>query len=184
MSSHAGGNATCDELAVCDICKQEYGWYFADVHDDAKTEIRNDKEATAEEPGYTGDKYCADCGALLELGKEIPATEPGKEHTHDFSGGWKYDSKKHYQECAECGNWSGEGDHNYVNGICTVCKAPMPGYVPPATAEPTTPPTKPENPPAKTGDTAALALWISLLTLSTCGVAVVFLANKRKSGSK
>ncbi len=36
-----------------------------------KTEIRNQKKATCEEAGYTGDKYCSDCGELIEKGKEI-----------------------------------------------------------------------------------------------------------------
>ena len=45
------------------------------------TEIKNAKEATATEKGYTGDKVCKGCGAVLEQGKEIPATgttEPEK----------------------------------------------------------------------------------------------------------
>ena len=37
------------------------------------TELRNKKEATTTESGYTGDVYCADCGALITLGTEIPA---------------------------------------------------------------------------------------------------------------
>lgn len=38
------------------------------------TEIRNQKAATCEETGYTGDTYCADCETKLETGKEIAAT--------------------------------------------------------------------------------------------------------------
>lgn len=36
-----------------------------------KTEIRNQKKATCKAAGYTGDKYCSDCGELIEEGKEI-----------------------------------------------------------------------------------------------------------------
>ena len=45
------------------------------VCDHSSTEIRNAKEATCTEKGYTGDTYCKDCGALLEAGEEIPMTE-------------------------------------------------------------------------------------------------------------
>ena len=37
------------------------------------TEIRNAKEATCTEDGYTGDTYCTDCGALVSSGTVIPA---------------------------------------------------------------------------------------------------------------
>ena len=44
-----------------------------------ETEIRNAKEATCTEDGYTGDRYCKDCGALLERGEVIPAHCASKE---------------------------------------------------------------------------------------------------------
>ena len=44
-----------------------------------ETEIRNAKEATCTEDGYTGDRYCKDCGALLEQGEIIPAHCASKE---------------------------------------------------------------------------------------------------------
>ena len=37
----------------------------------AKTEIKNAKDATCTEEGYTGDKVCKDCGEVLEKGKVI-----------------------------------------------------------------------------------------------------------------
>lgn len=37
-------------------------------------EIRNKKEATETEAGYTGDIYCKDCNTMLEKGSIIPAT--------------------------------------------------------------------------------------------------------------
>lgn len=40
------------------------------------TEIVGAKEASYNEAGYTGDKKCKDCGALLEEGKQIPVVEP------------------------------------------------------------------------------------------------------------
>ena len=44
------------------------------------TEIRNKKEATCREDGYTGDVYCKDCGEKLFNGKTIAKTT---EHTWD-----------------------------------------------------------------------------------------------------
>lgn len=44
------------------------------------TEIRNKKEATCKEDGYTGDIYCKDCGEKLSDGKTIAKTT---EHTWD-----------------------------------------------------------------------------------------------------
>ena len=45
------------------------------------TEIRDAKEATCLEDGYTGDAYCLDCGKLVKKGETIPALG------HDF-GPW------------------------------------------------------------------------------------------------
>ena len=51
------------------------------------TELRNAKEATCTEPGYTGDTYCKDCGEKIGTGTAIPAkghtevTDPAVEPT-------------------------------------------------------------------------------------------------------
>ena len=41
--------------------------------DHTHTEIRNQREATCKEEGYTGDTYCTDCDKLLETGEELAA---------------------------------------------------------------------------------------------------------------
>ena len=46
----------------------------------ANTEVKNAKEATCKEAGYTGDTYCTDCNILLKNGLEIAKTE---EHSWD-----------------------------------------------------------------------------------------------------
>ena len=43
------------------------------------TEIRNKKEATCKEDGYTGDVYCKDCGEKLSDGKILPK----KDHDYE-----------------------------------------------------------------------------------------------------
>ena len=42
-------------------------------YEHAHTEVRNGKEATCTEEGYTGDVYCTDCGQLVARGEVIPA---------------------------------------------------------------------------------------------------------------
>ena len=41
--------------------------------DHIHTEIRNQREATCTQTGYTGDTYCTDCDKLLSTGKELAA---------------------------------------------------------------------------------------------------------------
>ncbi len=82
VCAHVGGTATCVDLAVCEICGQAYGELDPENHT-GETEIRNAKEPTKHCPGYTGDVHCADCGALLEQGQEIPWVNPfQKPHNH------------------------------------------------------------------------------------------------------
>ena len=53
-----------------------------------KTEVRNSREATCVDAGYTGDTYCTDCGELVEEGEDIP------ELGHDYGDDLK---------CTRCG---------------------------------------------------------------------------------
>ena len=52
-------------------------WGTAKPCDHKNTEIRNAKDATCTEPGYTGDTYCKDCGKKIGTGTAILA----KGHT-------------------------------------------------------------------------------------------------------
>ena len=68
----------------------------------AHTEVRNAKESTCKETGYTGDTYCTDCGALLSTGTTIPLA--------DHQGGTATCTKK--AVCTVCGQGYGELDAN------------------------------------------------------------------------
>ncbi len=70
--------------------------------DHVHTEIRNAKEATCKETGYTGDTYCTDCGALLSTGTTIPLA--------DHQGGTATCTKK--AVCTVCGKEYGTLDAN------------------------------------------------------------------------
>ena len=48
-------------------------WQTSDCKHTGGTEIKDAKDATCTENGYTGDTYCKDCEAKLESGKVIPA---------------------------------------------------------------------------------------------------------------
>lgn len=37
--------------------------------------VKNQKEATCQEEGYTGDTYCTDCNQLISEGTLIPKTD-------------------------------------------------------------------------------------------------------------
>lgn len=71
-TQHSGGSATCCAKAICSECNQPYGEFDATKHSGG-TEIKNAKEATVNEKGYTGDTYCKGCGQKIADGKDIPA---------------------------------------------------------------------------------------------------------------
>ena len=57
---------------MCEVCQQPYGELDKNNHTGG-TEIKDAKDATCTENGYTGDTCCKGCGAKLESGKVIPA---------------------------------------------------------------------------------------------------------------
>ena len=85
----------------------------------AHTEVRNAKESTCKETGYTGDTYCTDCGALLSTGTTIPLA--------DHQGGTATCTKK--AVCTVCGQGYGELDannhvHSEIRGaVAATCTA-------------------------------------------------------------
>ena len=70
MENHTGGTATCTKKAVCTVCGNEYGNPDKTNHV-GEIEVKNDKEATCGEAGYTGDTYCKDCGEQIKTGETI-----------------------------------------------------------------------------------------------------------------
>ncbi len=116
IASHIGGTATCTEKAQCSVCGVEYGEYCAH----GKTEIRNAKDATCCEDGYTGDTYCKDCNTKIENGSIIPAIG---NHA-DADGKWETDGTKHWHTCYH-GTTFDEAVHSGGTATCkqkAVCK--------------------------------------------------------------
>lgn len=60
-----------------DLIVDENGNYV--VCDHSKTEIRNNKDATPDAEGYTGDTYCSICGKLLSTGTVVPKVDEHPE---------------------------------------------------------------------------------------------------------
>ena len=98
-----GKEPTCEDVGYetywkCEFCDK----YFSDENATAEitltetvvpaaghgeTELKNQKDATCTEAGYTGDKVCAVCGEILEKGETIPKL------AHDYKDG----------KCTVCG---------------------------------------------------------------------------------
>ena len=89
------------------------------------TVVRDAKEASCTEEGYTGDTYCAECGELLSKGQVIEA----KGHE---MGQWEVIKEATCTEdgeersgCANCDHYEtrtveAEG-HQYIQGVCQQC---------------------------------------------------------------
>ncbi len=70
-----GGEATCQERAVCESCGSHYG--YIDPSNHTQVELWNGKYATKETDGYSGDYYCVDCHLLAQKGHVLTYQVPG-----------------------------------------------------------------------------------------------------------
>ncbi len=126
--AHKGGDATCTSPAVCEVCQAEYGKKNPENHANHDYIIENFKEATETEEGYSGDKVCSGCGALIEKGYPTPLKAP---HTHDWI--YQSDDEGHWRQCTICfaHETTGKIKHTYGSEYiasaaghsvtCTVC---------------------------------------------------------------
>ncbi len=105
-SSHTGGTASCKAKAECSKCGASYGDFDADNH--INFEYKNAVKPTATTKGYTGDKYCADCGAFIEKGTEYaPQCSGGCKDLKLVKGTPKTctaDGTIDYYQCPTCQN--------------------------------------------------------------------------------
>ena len=81
-TTHAWNNGTVTKAATCSaegvmtytckVCGETKTEAIAiNPNNHVNTEVRNAKEATTDEEGYTGDTYCKDCGTLISQGETI-----------------------------------------------------------------------------------------------------------------
>ena len=71
--------ATCVKTGIktytCTVCKTTKTEEVPATGTHKNTELRNVKEATCTEEGYTGDTYCKDCGSKIASGQKVNKTE-------------------------------------------------------------------------------------------------------------
>ena len=105
-SNHSGGTASCKAQAKCEKCGASYGELDATNH--VKFEYKNAVKPTETTKGYTGDKYCADCGVFIEKGKEYSAQCTGGCKDLKLVKGTPKtctaDGTIDYYECPKCHN--------------------------------------------------------------------------------
>lgn len=105
-SNHSGGTASCKAQAKCEKCGASYGELDATNH--VNFEYKNAVKPTETTKGYTGDKYCADCGVFIEEGKEYSAQCTGGCKDLKLVKGTPKtctaDGTIDYYECPKCHN--------------------------------------------------------------------------------
>lgn len=74
------------ETEVCSKCGETFDNRSIEPTGHKHTEIRNQRPATREAEGYTGDTYCKDCGKLLYQGSVIEKLPPDVPAI--TQGGW------------------------------------------------------------------------------------------------
>ena len=80
--------------------------------DHTHTEIRNQREATCTQTGYTGDTYCTDCDQLLRTGKELAALGHNYKATVTKQPTTTEEGVRTYT-CTKCG-------HSYTQSIAKI----------------------------------------------------------------
>jgi endonuclease I len=200
LATHKDGNGD----GLCDSC----GLRLNCNH--AHQEVRNKKDVTCAEDGYTGDTYCTDCGDKLTTGTVITA---GGHKDLDSNGecdicGNRSDCKHAHVELrnrvsADCTTVGYTGDQYCTdcqtiiatgktipevhkdgdrNFVCDACGATI---TPPAT-EPTTPPAKPTVPstepasPVKEGGFDPLPIILIAAAVVVVAVVIVVIVITSK----
>ena len=107
----------------------------------AAAELKDAKEATCTEVGYTGDKVCKWCGIVMEKGKEIPMKEHTVVDVAAVAATCTEAGATAGTKCSVCGTVLSGCEkvdalgHKYENGVCTVCGEKDPNYVEPVAPE-------------------------------------------------
>lgn len=116
--------ATCTAKATyyksCSVCGEQSAETFEHGESNPNnhigdTYIKNQKEATCYEEGYTGDTYCADCDAKLSSGTVI------EKNAHNPASVWSTDENYHWKDCQTigCGNIVDKASHTGGEATCT-----------------------------------------------------------------
>lgn len=127
LLSHSGGEATCTEKAVCEVCGQEYGEYAPHQYAEkvADEYLKTPASCISKAIYY---QSCSVCGQA----SDTETFEYGElaEHNYDTTT-WKSDAETHWHECTICADKIDVAEHTSSGSatedeaeVCTVC-----GYV-------------------------------------------------------
>jgi uncharacterized repeat protein (TIGR02543 family) len=117
-----------EKVTFCKVCGKEISRNTvscAATHE--KTEVRNAKEATCSEEGYTGDTYCTICGELISTGKVIKKTAHNwDDGVVDQKPSYTTVGKKTYT-CKDCGEKKTETIEKLKNPVKKVSRIQISG---------------------------------------------------------
>ncbi len=99
LADHSGGTATCISGKICSVCGTEYTEKDSANH--VHKETRGQQDATCTVDGYTGDEFCADCGAEIGSGTAIAALGHDWHVTSQEEATTTTEGKRIYT-CARC----------------------------------------------------------------------------------
>ena len=100
---HTGGEATCTEKAICELCGEAYG--PAPAH---KTGFVPGLDATCTEGGYTASSYCIVCGEVFVPVTDIEATGHKMADVNGLEATCSKPGYTAYKECEVCGAIEGK----------------------------------------------------------------------------
>ena len=124
--------ATCGSKAVyyksCSVCGAKSEETFETGEYDymnhvGKTYLKNQKEATCYEEGYTGDTYCSTCNREISKGQSIA------KNVHNPAPVWTTDETDHWKVCQTigCGSIIDKAPHSggeancHAKAVCEIC---------------------------------------------------------------
>ncbi len=119
----------------CTVCKKTLKTASIPALDcphEGEPNVKDAREATCLEAGYTGDKVCALCETVLEEGTEIAPLGHDSKLANDKKATCQEAGYTGDEVCSRCNATLKQGqaleivDHDYEDGVCTMCKAEEP----------------------------------------------------------
>ena len=130
--------ATCDQegrMEVrCDECNEVLSSSAIPALGHGETHIENQKDATCEEDGYTGDEVCTICQQVVKAGQVIEATGHVVSVKNAVEATCEKEGYTGNTTCDKCNKFIAVGKtieklpHDYVHGVCEMCNRKDPNY--------------------------------------------------------
>ena len=175
----SGGNATCTEKAVCDVCGKAYGELNGTNHEGGvqewttRTAFNHEQKwnccgavIVASEAHEWKDGVCRECGYVCLH------NDADKDHVCDYCKKIisEHEDKDKNHICDYCKKTISEHVDKDKNHICDYCKKTISAHedaTPEEIKKPDTVTAKPDDSKSpQTGDNSNLVLWIALLIIS------------------